>query len=340
MISRVAEHCLWLGRYLERTESTARLLATTHNLALDAELEPAACWRPVVVVAGEEASFRDRWGEGVFADGEQVETALTWDEEIGVSLKRSIGAARWNARTIREVVSLDGWEATNELHLWIGSNAARAEFLDHRFDFYRRVRSGTQLVLGLVRSTMLHDEPLDFIWLGVMLERVSQTARILDVHHHAFTTASTRHEVVETSLWLSLLRSLSGFEPFMKRHQGKVTSDTVVRFLVGEERFPRSVAFCVRAAYDRLCGIRPPAATDLPGGQTLERLRILDELVRAQRGELRDGTDVHELLTTVVDETHAIFDSLDRELFGHAPPAPAATPAPTQSQSQSQTQSV
>ena len=40
------------------------------------------------------------------------------------------------------------------------------------------------LALGAVRSTMLHDEPLDFIWLGVLLERVSQTARILDVHYH------------------------------------------------------------------------------------------------------------------------------------------------------------
>jgi uncharacterized alpha-E superfamily protein len=333
MISRVADHCLWFGRYVERAESTARLLATTHNLALDAELEPAACWRPVAVVAGEEGAFRERWGDAVFEDGEKIEETLTWDDETGVSIKRSVGAARWNARTIREAVSLEAWEATNELHLWMSSDGARTEFTHHRFDFYRRVRSGTQLLLGLLRSTMLHDEPLDFIWLGVMLERVSQTARILDVHHHAFTTASARHEVVATSLWLSLLRSLSGFEPFMKRHQGKVTSDMVVRFLVGEERFPRSVAYCVRAAYERLSGIRPPAATDLPGGQTLERLRILDELVRAHRGELREGEDVHELLTTVVDETHAIFDSLGRELLGHAPP-----PLPAQSQSQSQTQ--
>ncbi len=329
MISRVADHCLWFGRYVERAESTARLLSTTHNLALDAELEPAACWRPVVVVAGEEAAFRERFGEPVFSDGEKVEDLLTWDEDTMVSIRRSVSAARWNARTIREAVSLEAWEATNELHLWMRSDAAHAEFTDHRFDFYRRVRSGTQLVLGLLRSTMLHDEPLDFIWLGVMLERVSQTARILDVHHHAITTGNTRHEVVATSLWLSLLRSLSGYEPFMKRHQGKVTSDTVVRFLIGEDRFPRSIAYCVRSAYERLAGIRPPAATDLPGGQTLERLRILDELVRTQRHELHDGEDVHELLTTVVDEIHAIFDSLGRELLGHAPPPQA------QSQSQS-----
>lgn len=319
MISRVADHCLWFGRYVERAESTARLLATTHNLALDAELAPAACWRPVVVVAGEEAAFKTRWGDddAAFADGERVEETLTWDEGTGVSIMRSVAAARWNARTIREAVSLEAWEATNELHLWMRSEAARADFAERRFDFYRRVRSGTQLVLGLLRSTMLHDEPLDFIWLGVMLERVSQTARILDVHHHAFTTATPRHEVVATSLWLSLLRSLSGFEPFMKRHQGRVTSDTVVRFLVGEDRFPRSVAYCVRSAYERLSGIRPPAAVDLPGGQTLERLRVLDELVRTQRAELHDDEDIHELLTTVVDETHAICDSLAKELLGH-----------------------
>ncbi len=320
MISRVADHCFWYGRYVERAESTARLLSTTHNLALDAELEPAACWRPVVVVAGEEDAFKSRWGDddGAFADGERVEQTLTWDADTGVSIRRSLEGARWNARSIREVVSIDAWESTNELHLYMRSDGARADFAERRFDFYRRIRAGTQLVLGQLRSTMLHDEPLDFIWLGVMLERVSQTARILDVHHHAITTGAPRHEVVATSLWLSLLRSLSGYEPFMKRHQGRVGSDTVIRFLIGEDRFPRSVAYCVHSAYERLCGIRPPTATDLPGGQTLEQLRILDELVRTQRNELHDGEDVHDLLTTVVDEAHAICDSLGKELLGHA----------------------
>jgi uncharacterized alpha-E superfamily protein len=321
VISRVADHCFWFGRYVERTESTARLLATTHALALDAELEPAQCWRPVVVVAGEEERYRQRidadgGGDAAWGDGERIERLLTWDDGTAVSIRRSTGAARWNARQIREVVSLEAWEAINELHLWLATDAAERQWRDHRYDMYRRVRSATQLCLGLLRSTMLHDEPLDFIWLGVLLERVSQTARILDVHHHAVTTMPRRHEVVETSLWLYLLRSLSGFEPFMKRHQGRVGKDAVARFLIGEDRFPRSIAYCVRSAYERLAAIRPPAATDLPGGQTLERLRVLDELVRAERRELRDPDDVHQLLTEVVDETHAICESLGREMFG------------------------
>jgi uncharacterized alpha-E superfamily protein len=322
VISRVADHCFWFGRYVERAEATARLLAATQSLALDAELEPQACWRPVVVVSGEEAQFRERVAGGrdaddAWGDGDRVQEFMTWDPDSGVSIFASARGARWNARAIRDVVSLEAWETINELHLWLGGDLARAEFRDHKDAFYKRVRSSTQLALGLLRSTMLHDDALDFIWLGVLLERVSQTARILDVHHHAFTVLR-RHEVVETALWLSLLRSLSGFEPFMKKNQGKVTSEAVARFLIGEERFPRSIAYCVGSAHDRLRRIRPPEEHALPGGLTLERLRVLDDFVTARRRGPDAGETVHELLTHVVDETSSICVSLGKELLGYA----------------------
>jgi uncharacterized alpha-E superfamily protein len=322
LISRVADHCFWFGRYVERAEATARLLAATQSLALDAELEPQACWRPVVVVSGEEAQFRERLAGGrdddpIWGDGERVQDFMAWDAESGVSILRSVRGARWNARAVREVVSLEAWETVNELYLYLGHDDARAEFRDHKEAFYKRVRSSTQLALGLLRSTMLHDDALDFIWLGVLLERTSQTARILDVHHHAFTALPKRHEVVETALWLSLLRSLSGFEPFMKQNQGKVTSQAVARFLIGEERFPRSIAYCVGSTHDRLRRIRPPEEVALPGGLTLERLRLLDDFVTARRRGPEAGETVHQLLTHVVDETSAICDSLGRELLGY-----------------------
>jgi len=52
VISRVADHCFWVGRYVERAESTARLLQVTRALAFDAELPPLHCWRPLVIVSG------------------------------------------------------------------------------------------------------------------------------------------------------------------------------------------------------------------------------------------------------------------------------------------------
>jgi uncharacterized alpha-E superfamily protein len=369
VISRVADHCFWFGRYVERAEATARMLTASHNLALDADLDPAQTWRPVIVVSGEEAQFRERFAghaaaaasmpgmsqtmsaagmtqslgsmtqslaplpppvtgtpvggtpvvsdELPWGDGELIERFMTWDEDNSASIKSSVIGARWNARQIREVISIEAWESINELHLWIGNEGAASEWRDQRWGFYRHVRQMTQLCLGLLRSTMLHDEPLDFVWLGVLLERVSQTARILDVHHHAFTRLPGRHVVVETSLWLSLLRALGGYEPFMKRFQGRVSPEAVASFLVGEVRFPRSIAYCIHSAYDRLCAIRPPAERDLPGGQTLERLRVLDTWVAARRSEPVGADSVHELLTHVVDETHAICESLGRELLGH-----------------------
>lgn len=324
MISRVADHCFWFGRYIERAEATSRMLASTVSLALDAELPAAQVWRPIVVVSGEEERFCQRFDaddddHAAWGDGEIVQRFMVWDEDNGTSLVRSVIGARWNARSIREVLSLEAWEAVNELHLWIRADVAQAAYTNHRDAFYHQARRGTQLTLGLLRSTMLHDEPLDFIWLGVLLERVSQTARMLDVHHHAFTHLTRRHagdEIVETALWLSLLRGLSGSEAYLKRAAGRVSSEGVAKFLVSEPAFPRSIAYCVHSAYDRLCGIRPPDRHELPGGVTLEQLRVLDRWVAARSSEPLAGAAVHDLVTHVVDEVHEICGTLGKELLG------------------------
>jgi uncharacterized alpha-E superfamily protein len=321
MISRVADHCFWFGRYIERAEATSRMLAASVSLALDAELPSSQVWRPVIVVSGEESRFASRIAAGdddhpAWGDGEAVQRFMVWDDDSSVSLTRSVLGMRWNARSIREVLSHEAWEAVNELHLWMRDDVAQTSYVQHRDAFYQYVRRSTQLTLGLLRSTMLHDEPLDFVWLGVLLERVNQTARMLDVHHHAFTQMSRRHEVVETALWLSLLRALSGSEAYLKRAAGRVSSDGVARFLVSEPAFPRSIAYCVHSAYSRLCDIRPPEAHDLPGGVALERLRVLDSWVAARRADPLDGTGVHDVLTHVVDEVHGICEILGRELLG------------------------
>jgi len=324
MISRVADHCFWFGRYIERAEATARMLAASVSLALDAELPPSQVWGPVVVVSGEESRFRTRIEspEGLdddhpaWGDGEIVQRFMVWDEDIGVSLVRSIQGMRWNARSIREVLSHEAWEAVNELHLWMQGDVAPAIYAQQREAFYQYIRRGTQLTLGLLRSTMLHDEPLDFVWLGVLLERVNQTARMLDVHHHALTHMSRRHEVVETALWLSVLRALSGSEAYLKRAAGRISPEGVAGFLVSEPAFPRSIAYCVHSAYSRLCDIRPPEAHDLPGGAALERLRVLDTWVAGHGAKSIAETGVHDLLTHVVDEVHEICETVGRELLG------------------------
>lgn len=318
MISRVADQLFWLGRYLERAESSARVLLVTRNLALDGELAPRQCWHPAVIVSGEEDTFRARFGDAALEDGERVQAYLALDGDAPCSIRRSVAGARDNARSIREVVSLETWEAVNELHLWLGG-AGRDVFRDDRHGFYRQIRQQAQLCLGVVHATMLHDDAFDFIFLGAMLERAGQTARILDVHHHALAQMPA-HQVVETALWLALLRACSGFEPFMKRFQGKASAATVARFLLLDARFPRSVAHALHAASKRLSRVRLPGRH---GARAFERLRALEAWVVDEGAPSIDAARLHELLTHVVDETHGICDEIGRELLGAAAPAAA-----------------
>lgn len=315
MIARVADHCFWFGRYIERVDSMTRILHVTLHLSLDAELSGRQCWLPVLVVSGEKQRFTATHGEEAMGDGERVQHYLTIDENNPVSIVSTIAAARDNARSIREVISLEVWETINELYLWSRSQAARDEYDTNRYGFYRRIRHAIELCRGLLQSTLLHDDPLDFIELGIMLERAGQTARIVDVHHHVLAIDTPRLEVVvETGIWLAILRSCSGWEPYMKRHRGRVNGPSVAAFLILEPAFPRSIRHAVSAAQRRLRSLCPP--TIEPGRRALQRLDTLDETLAARDPE--SIASEHDLATYVVTETAAICMEIGRELFGYA----------------------
>jgi uncharacterized alpha-E superfamily protein len=221
------------------------------------------------------------------------------------------------------VVSLEACESINALHLWL-SGAGQEAFDQDRHGFYRSVRDAVQRTLGMVYGTMPHDDAFDFMLLGLSLERAGQTARTLDVHHHALAGA---HRVVETALWLALLRACSGFEPYMKRFQGQASASSVARFLVLDVRFPRSVAHCLHDAVERLARIRTQAAD--ARGRSLPRLRALEAWVLDEAEPAVDGGALHDLLTQVVDESHEICDEIGRELLGAPTPAALAGASPT-----------
>jgi uncharacterized alpha-E superfamily protein len=326
VISRVADHCFWFGRYMDRAESTARLLQVTRTLVFDADIPVTQCWKPLVTVSGEHPAFVKLHGEDATGDGEAVQSYMTWDGDNLVSLISSVRSARENARVIRDVLSLEAWEEVNELYLWLGSPEAAQLYRENREQFYRRVRKSTQLVLGLVRSTMLHDTPMSFLWLGVMLERVGQTARTLDMHHHTMNLERNldgAHQIVEVALWLSLLRACSGYEAFAKRSQGRASSKAVTSFLVFDRQFPRSLRYCLRAARRILGDIWPEAAAGGIGGRSYSRIGTLADWLDGREASFSPA-GLHTVLTKVVDETSALCSHVTEEMLG--PPRPPREP--------------
>ncbi len=304
MISRVADSCYWITRYLERVDSMARLLGVNAAFALDAEMPDAEHWKPLVIVAGAEADFRERIGSEWIDDGERVQEFFTWDRDQPASIFASLRAARENARTIREVMSLEMWEHVNDLWLWFNDRAPRKLFERDRDSFYDYLSKQCMLFHGIAYSTMLHEEPFVFMRLGRAVERMGQTARILDVKHHSLgDTPRERETTDDAAEWLAILRSCSGFEPFFKRAANSLTGPNVLRFLLFENRFPRSVLHNLALIRELMTQLFTGDATGTQrrSWQILERLH--GELLQMDIEDvLQRG--IHSVLTWIVD-THA-----------------------------------
>ena len=320
MISRVAEHCFWMSRYLERAENTARVLDVNQTLLLDFEVPLEQQWRPLLIISG----IHDMPGD---ADAESVQNYLTWETSNLSSIASTIAGARENARIIREVISAEMWERLNYYHLWLQGPVARDLYQRNRSEFYNQIKRINALIHGISDGTMAHGEPWEFFRLGKYLERACQTARILDVKYHFLLPALDQVGTpVDNAHWLAILTSCSGYEPYHKKQRAPTLdpSVAVADFLIFDPLFPRSVRRCLLE-----CQTAVHAISDRPVGepgnaveQCLASLIVwLDENGIAQL--TRAG--LHESLTIVVNRTHEIGDAIDQTYFDvRLGPPPAA----------------
>jgi uncharacterized alpha-E superfamily protein len=337
MISRVADSCFWIARYLERVDTMARLLGVSAEFHLDSGGDDIEHWKPLVIVAGAEGDFVERVGADLIDDAERVQEYLTWDREQLVSIRSSLGAARENARIIRDVLSLEMWEQINDLWLWMNERKTRKLYDRDRDSFYDTLSKQCMLFHGIAYSTMLHEEPFVFMKLGRAVERVGQTARILDVKYHSLgDTPRERETTDDAAVWLSILRSCSAFEPFFKRAANSLTGPQVLGFLLFEETFPRSVLHNLDRARGLMMRglIRDAKDMQRRSWQLLERFR--GELLQMDIEDVL-GVGIHKVLTWIVDSQTELCAAIHTDYLDPAVgPSPASSASMPSLQSQSQ----
>jgi len=309
VISRVAEHCYWMSRYLERAENTARVLDVNQTLLLDLDVPLEQRWRPLLIISG----VYDMPGE---PEAEAVQSYMTWESANLSSIAASIAAARENARVIREVISAEMWERMNYYHLWIQSPTAHALYDANRSDFYAQIRRINQLVHGIADATMAHGEAWEFFRLGTHLERACQTARILDVKYHILLpTPDHVGTPVDQAHWVAILTSCSGYEPFHKKmHPYGDIATAVADFLIFEPQFPRSVVCCLAECQQAARAISGRRDGE-PGNEVEHQLDDLAGGLRRSNIAGVIGTGLHESLTRVVNSIHDIGAAIHRTYF-------------------------
>src|SRR5690606_391961 len=286
MLSRIAESLFWIGRYIERSDGTARILDVHLQLLLEDPWigEDIAC-RSLLSVMGTEV---DPDTEVTRAD---VLTILAVDRNQPASIAYSLGAARENARRAREVVNTELWEVLNTTRARMPRKVAS----DKVHEFFGWVRERAALAVGIIESATSRDEAYSFFTLGRSLERADMTARLLATR--SLTEASGPS-------WTTILRSVGAYEAYLRTYRGVPGAQNAAEFLLLDRLFPRSILFSVRRAEEMLKEIEP--RTDRVGvsDQALRRLgQIRSEL------EYRPIADILDDLPRHMDQVQATTTS-------------------------------
>lgn len=232
MLSRLAESFFWIGRYLERTEGTTRLLAEHHQLLVEDTRVPADDGCRVLLEA---LGLGD--GTVVSTPHGLVRAVLGSPDDPG-TVAGAATAARENARAIRDALSGEVFEALNGVHLRLtAATASDIEPASPGVLLYG-VLERLAVVAGVLDWTSPRDEGYVFLRLGRALERIDITARLLAVRHDRLWPESGP---------ATLLRSAGGLHAFLRgRHP--LGGDEARAFLVLDPAFPRSMLGCATVA--------------------------------------------------------------------------------------------
>jgi uncharacterized alpha-E superfamily protein len=308
MLSRIAESLYWIGRYAERAEDTARLLDVAHRSSLEGG--DASAWHSTLQVLG--APPR--------GDRAQTLVAYSLDRDSPTSIATSVRTARENARTVREAVTNEMWEALNTWHLALAVTGAHD--LDgagaHRF--FSSMKEKAFLFAGTAEGTMLREEG----WHWLMIGRLVFTCRVVGVRAAMLiaplTSLSGRATPAESFAWTALLRSLSAYDAYRKTYRDAVDPRRVAEFLLLDPDFPRSALYSAQHV-ESCVGLVTDNAGDSPARLAAGRLRAELEF-RDVDEVFSEGVDAY--VARVSAYCADVHTRLTAESFARGPvPAPA-----------------
>jgi uncharacterized alpha-E superfamily protein len=279
MLSRIAESLFWIGRYIERSDGTARILDVHLQLLLeDPWIEENLACRSLLSVMGTEVA------DDAEVSRADVLTLLAVDRNQPASIAYSLAAARENARRAREVVSTELWEVLNTTR----ARMPRKVATDKVHEFFGWVRERAALAVGIIESSTSRDEAWSFFTLGRSIERADMTARLLATR--SLTEASGPS-------WTTILRSVGAYEAYLRTYRGVPSARNAAEFLLLDRLFPRSILFSVTRAEQCM--------RDLDRG---DRVGVTD---KAQRllGQIRSELE-YSPIADIIDELPTHMDSV------------------------------
>jgi uncharacterized alpha-E superfamily protein len=300
MLARIAHDLYWLGRNLARAEFTARAA----EAVFQAELQGASDSGPAVAFGSSRlmAMLGDADGAAPRARALQE---VTLDREHPGSMLASLERARAGARTVRDVISAEMWEAINTTSLQLrreGWGEGASAHLASRY-----VKERTALIWGVAGRTMLRDEARCFLDAGGLIEVADMVLRMLRVALPGDSDAVDAHALI-------LLQAVGGFHAYLRSVTAPPNAEPVARFLLFERAYPDSVAACVDSIHEAFTTADAGPRNSKP---VLRVSRLAADL-DFQRRALPEGAQLSGICETTQEELASLNEDVAERYFAGA----------------------
>lgn len=231
-----------MARYMERAENLARLIDVHETFSRDRS--GGQNWQSIIQINADEQRFFSRYAA---VTTENVVNFYVLDCENPTSIVSAVRAARENARTLRPLISTEMWSQINVFYNWLLALGPEDCSLPNLPRLCTTIKESSQTHTGIIEGTFYRDEGWFFYQLGKYIERADQTTRLLDIKYHVLVPLGEEPgSALDVSQWNSLLRSAAGYHAFRRVHPRGMSPAAVAGFMLHNESFPRSMAYCVR----------------------------------------------------------------------------------------------
>jgi uncharacterized alpha-E superfamily protein len=304
LLARIAHELYWLGRSVARAEHTARMLDAIHQAELQGRPDAPAglmfSWESLLAIMGGEPHSGTRGSARAHALA-----TLAVDPDAQNSVRACVVRARERARTVRDVISAEMWEAINTFHLGFGDRVA-ADSSPYGLASY--VKGHTSLFWGLSARTMLRDEAYAFLEAGGCFESADMVLRMLRVT----LPARGADGALRDTHALALLQAVGGLQAYRRAVTEPPNAVPVVRFLLFTRSYPDSVAASVESVRRAL------AVADLSPRASEPVLRLSRLCADLEfRGRAGDGEGDLVEVCEIVGRELALTDSdISERYFG------------------------
>jgi uncharacterized alpha-E superfamily protein len=298
MLSRTADNLYWIARYMERADTSARLLEVGSRISLIPSAHGYRSeWDSLLQASGMADGFTKKYGDPVQRN---IESYLFFDRDNGSSVASCIIAARENGRIVRTALTAQVWDALNVAYeeLRALERRPRSELAQSRLTEW--TMRHTAMVRGAIDATLLRNDGYNFLNIGYYLERADNTARLMDVKYYVLLP---RVDFVGSGLdnyqWTTLLRAMGAHRAFHWAYGGEVTAAKIAHFLILNPQSPRSLTTCVAGIANHLGRLAKAY-----GHETEAQVRAR-EMLAGLEGETVDriiDEGLHEYLTRFIGD--------------------------------------